>query len=374
MSMLDSPSPVSGTSLPEPSSRVARLRRRNGWVAGVAVLLVVLLLWQSSLVPTFGPFQIRTITAGTMTLAFLAMAQAIIVISGGIDLSVGAMMVLVNCIAARWMEGQDLGACLLIAAACLVIAIVSSTIIGLIITASGIPDIIVTLAASFTLAGIALLVLDGPGGGTSLDFQSLLVGGFSEPLPSILWIGGALLLVWLPLRRSRRGFRAVRGGQRPRRSVPRRRRRCSHPGDGVLDRRLLLRRSRPRHHRLHRQRRTARVDRRHRHAGQCRGCRARRCCAHRRRRWTRRARPRRHVPNADPTNHAGPRLGSQLRRGRARRHHHRRRHGRRAADLPTKEDRGERRRRTGAGSASRSRIRPSQIASRSCSSSDQSSR
>jgi ribose transport system permease protein len=206
MSMLESsPSPVSGTSLPQPSSRMARLRRRNGWVAGVAVLLVVLLLWQSSLVPTFGPFQIRTITAGTMTLAFLAMAQAVIVISGGIDLSVGAMMVLVNCIAARWMEGQDLGACLLIAAACLVIAIIGSTIIGLIITASGIPDIVVTLAASFTLAGIALLVLDGPGGGTSLDFQGLLVGGFSEPLPSILWIGGALVLVWLPLRRSRTG-------------------------------------------------------------------------------------------------------------------------------------------------------------------------
>jgi ribose transport system permease protein len=206
MSMLESsPSPVSGTSLPEPSSRLARLRRRQGWVAGVAVLLIVLLLWQISLVPTFGPFQVRTITAGTMTLAFLAMAQAIIVISGGIDLSVGAMMVLINCIAARWMEGQDLGTCLLIAAVCLLIAILGSTFIGLIITASGIPDIVVTLAASFTLAGVALIVLDGPGGGTSLDFQSLLVGGFSDPLPSILWIVGVLLLVWLPLRRSRLG-------------------------------------------------------------------------------------------------------------------------------------------------------------------------
>ena len=44
-----------------------------------------------------------------MTLALLAMAQSVIVISGGIDLSVGAMMVLANCIAARLMLDQDLG-------------------------------------------------------------------------------------------------------------------------------------------------------------------------------------------------------------------------------------------------------------------------
>ena len=48
-----------------------------------------------------------------MPLAFLAMAQGVIVISGGVDLSVGAMMVLANCLAAMWMEDQGLGTCLL---------------------------------------------------------------------------------------------------------------------------------------------------------------------------------------------------------------------------------------------------------------------
>ena len=46
-----------------------------------------------------------------MPLAFLAMAQGVIVVSGGVDLSVGAMMVLANCLSALWMEDQDLGAC-----------------------------------------------------------------------------------------------------------------------------------------------------------------------------------------------------------------------------------------------------------------------
>ena len=65
------------TTLPEPpTSRLSPLARRQGWTAGVAVLLVVLLLWRVSQLPEFGDFEIRTITAGTMPLAFLAMAQA----------------------------------------------------------------------------------------------------------------------------------------------------------------------------------------------------------------------------------------------------------------------------------------------------------
>ena len=155
------------TRLPEPSSRLSRLARRHGWTAGVGLLLVVLLLWRVSQLPQFGNFEIRTITAGTMSLAFLAMAQSVIVISGGIDLSIGAMMVLANCLSALWMEDQSLGACLAIAVGVLAITVGLSTVTGLIITASGVPDIIVTLAASFVLAGLALWVIGRPGGGTS---------------------------------------------------------------------------------------------------------------------------------------------------------------------------------------------------------------
>ena len=45
----------------------------------------------------------------SLPLAFAAMAQAVIVISGGIDLSVGAVMALTNCIAAQLMEGHGMG-------------------------------------------------------------------------------------------------------------------------------------------------------------------------------------------------------------------------------------------------------------------------
>jgi ribose transport system permease protein len=172
----------------------------------VAVLLGVLVFWRYSQIPAFGPFEVRGIVAGTMTLALLAMAQSVIVISGGIDLSVGAMMVLANCIAARLMLDQDLGTVVLVAIGVVAVAMILSGLIGLVTVVSGVPDIVVTLAASFILAGLALVVLDGPGGGTNPRFQELIVGGFDQPLPSLLWLAGLLALVWLPFKRSRLGI------------------------------------------------------------------------------------------------------------------------------------------------------------------------
>jgi ribose transport system permease protein len=204
--MSSAPRAVTATPLPRPSSRATRFRRRQGWVVGVALLFGALVFWRYSQIPAFGPFEIRGIVAGTMTLALLAMAQSVIVISGGIDLSVGAMMVLANCIAARLMLEQDLGPVVLIALLVVAIAMVLSGLIGAAAVVSGVPDIVVTLAASFILSGLALIVLSSPGGGTHPTFQELLVGGFDQPLPATLWLAGLLLLVWLPFKRSRLGI------------------------------------------------------------------------------------------------------------------------------------------------------------------------
>ena len=194
------------STVPDPTPAAVRLRRRHGWLLAVTALLGVLVLWRVGQIPAFGSFEVRTIVAGTMALAFLAMAQAVVVLSGGVDLSVGSMMVLANCVAATWMLDAGPGRTVAVAVAVLVLSALLAGLIGLVITMSGIPDIVVTLAASFTLGGLALIVLPGPGGGTSPAFQSLVVGGFSEPLPSVLWTAGALLLVWLPFKRSRWGI------------------------------------------------------------------------------------------------------------------------------------------------------------------------
>ena len=88
----------------------------------------------------------------------------------------------------------------------LAVNVLLAAAIGVIITVSGVPDIIVTLAASFTLSGLALFIIGGPGGGASIDFQHFVAGPLDNYWPSVLWTVGALVLVWLPLRLSRPGL------------------------------------------------------------------------------------------------------------------------------------------------------------------------
>jgi ribose transport system permease protein len=184
-----------------PFGPAGRLARRHAWTAAVVAFFALLLAWSASQTRNFGAFELQTLLASTLPLAYLAMAQSVVVIGGGIDLSVGALLVLVNCLSARLMEGTDL-----VAAGCLALAAALGALTGLVITVSKVPDIIVTLATSFVWGGVALFVLPTPGGGTSEGFSALVLGSGSAWWPALLCLLAPLLLVWAPLRRSRAGI------------------------------------------------------------------------------------------------------------------------------------------------------------------------
>jgi ribose transport system permease protein len=187
-----------------------RILTRHGWTIGVYILLALLILayiW--ALAPVaFTSFDLKTIVLGGLPLAFAAMAQSVIIISGGIDLSLGVMVAVINVIAASLMEDKSFGAALLIAVGLMVVGIVIGTINGGLIVFTGVPDIVVTLAMSFVWGGVALLIMRTPGGGAPTNFQSLGTGSFlSEWVPAGgVIIAVVLLLVWMPLRRRREGF------------------------------------------------------------------------------------------------------------------------------------------------------------------------
>ena len=101
-----------------------RWLRRHGWTVGVRLLLAVLVAWYSTLIPRFGAFEVSNITNNGTPWVYLAVAQAVIVIAGGIDLGVGGLLVLTNVTAARFMEGQSFEVTVLIAIALIVAAAV----------------------------------------------------------------------------------------------------------------------------------------------------------------------------------------------------------------------------------------------------------
>lgn len=187
-----------------------RMLARNGWILGVWLLLSVLLVWYATLIPVFGQFQITSISKNSLPLVYLAIGQAIIVIAGGIDLSLGALLLLSNVLAARFMEDQPFGTVLFIAIAVIAGLSILNALIGYVISLSGVPDIVVTLATSYIWSGVALWVLPSPGGGTAPQFRWLFTGslsgiGGSYTMP-ILMMTLPALAVFILSRRSRIGL------------------------------------------------------------------------------------------------------------------------------------------------------------------------
>jgi ribose transport system permease protein len=187
--------------------RLGRAVRRFGWTIAVYVLFAVLMVVTVIIKPDYGPFEWNTLTLAALPLAFAAAAQTVVVLSGGIDLSVGPLMALANVLALRATVGHDLqysvGAAILV----LLAVTLAGALNGVVIVVTRVPDIVVTLATSFIWAGVALLVLAKPTPGVPLDFQNLAQGStFSVWIPNALLLLLVIPLVWIPLRRSRAGL------------------------------------------------------------------------------------------------------------------------------------------------------------------------
>lgn len=189
---------------------LVRRLRGSGWTLGVWLLLAALLAWYAVLIPEFGAFQASSISKNSLPLVYLAIGQAAIVIAGGIDLSIGAMMVLTSAVAARTMDGRSFTATLAIGLAIVVGAALLDALVGWIIDVSRVPDIVVTLATSFVWSGAALLVLPSPGGGTSPGFRTVFTGS-ENGIGEVYWTSLVMLAVpalaaALFLRRTRTGL------------------------------------------------------------------------------------------------------------------------------------------------------------------------
>jgi len=195
----------SATRMASPLRRVAA---RNLTVLGMPALLVAALAFTRFIHPEFGAFDVQSLALGALPLAMAAAAQAIVVLSGGIDLSVGSLIAVSNVMAASAMQHASFAQALGIATLILAAGLVQGAINGVVVVVSRIPDVVVTLTTGFIWGGIALLILEKPGGGAPQGFLDLAAGSALSP-----WLPNALLLlvvsvtlVWLPIKRSRLGL------------------------------------------------------------------------------------------------------------------------------------------------------------------------
>ena len=182
--------------------------RRNSWTIALLGLMVVFFAITKALQPRYGAPELQGFAISVLPIAFAAVAQAIVVISGGIDLSVGSMMALASVVSAVLMKGQSDLTALVIVIATLGLGIVLGLVNGGLIVVTRVPDIVVTLAMSFVWAGTALLVLHTPGGGAAKWLMDLISDAYvTEWLPRALVLLVVLVaVIWLPIRRSNLGL------------------------------------------------------------------------------------------------------------------------------------------------------------------------
>lgn len=193
---------------PGASIAVSGWGRRHVWTLGLLALLIALLVFTKLVQPTYGIGGVQGLAISVLPLAFAAVGQAIVVIAGGIDLSIGSMMALTSVITATLMEGQGDGVGVGVAVGVLVLGVVLGAINGTLVVVTRVPDIVVTLAMSFVWAGCALLVRAAPGGAADPWLMSLASGSVGSPwIPkAALVIAIVVAIVWLPVVRSKLGL------------------------------------------------------------------------------------------------------------------------------------------------------------------------
>lgn len=187
--------------------------RRSGLAPGLLMLLVVAGL-NIGLQPDF--FSGASLAGNIATFSptiLICVAQAVIVLSRELDLSLGAGVSLINCIMASLPQAQ-LGGPLGVIAVAVVVALLMGAVNGLLVAYAGLPSLVVTFATGAIWFGLALTVMPQPGGVISDAIGDGYAGTLlGIPVPLIIII--VAMAAWMMLARHRAGRRIVAVGSNP---------------------------------------------------------------------------------------------------------------------------------------------------------------
>ncbi|MEG1516027.1 MAG: ABC transporter permease [Clostridia bacterium] len=146
------------------------------------------------------------------TNALCAFAMSFVILTGGIDLSVGSFMSLAGCMCTVMIAWGGIPAWLSFILA-LGIGLVYGAINGLIITKLKMPPFIVTLAALNILRGISYLITGGRPVIISNEVFQKIGGGFGGPIPlPVFYVAALFIVFWFILNRTKYGRRVYAVG------------------------------------------------------------------------------------------------------------------------------------------------------------------
>jgi ribose transport system permease protein len=148
-----------------------------------------------------GNFEWTSVVNTSMPLVFAAVGQSIVVLTRGLDLSVGGMIDLTNSLAATHMH-DGAGSMIAWSLLMLLVGAAGGAINGILVAVGRLQPILVTLATLSIFQGLAIKVLPEPGGAVPIDYTKILANPNG---PTGLAFVGVIVVFWLGFRRTRFG-------------------------------------------------------------------------------------------------------------------------------------------------------------------------
>ncbi len=185
-----------------------RLRDARATLSAVAVFVALFALYTLNHPAGFSANVVQTAANKGVLLAFVAVGQTFVVLTAGIDLSVGAVFILANCLASVLVMGSPAAIALGVAAV-LGTGLACGLVNGALVVYGRLQPIVATIASGAIYFGLALALRPEPGGDVDSTLADAVTGQLSGGVPaSAIVLLAVMLLIWVPFRRSLLG-RAV---------------------------------------------------------------------------------------------------------------------------------------------------------------------
>lgn len=193
--------PGSGTRTRHPGIGMRLSVTQRGILIAVAIFAVMFTVYAWKQPGPLSANIINTASNKGALLALVAMAQTLPVLVGGLDLSVGAIFVLANCLASTIVVGNPVSTMFGILAV-LLMGLLCGAINAVIIVYGRLQPLIVTLAMGAVYFGISLILRPQPGGSVNFELADFMTGSTLAVPHSAILLLLVVLFIWIPYRRS----------------------------------------------------------------------------------------------------------------------------------------------------------------------------
>ena len=188
------------------------LAEQRGTLLALGIFIVMFVIYTANHPAGFTANVVQTASNKGVLLAFVAMAQTLVVITAGIDLSVGMIFTLTNCLASWLVIGTGLETAFGVVAV-LGTGLLCGVLNGAIVIYGRLQPIVATIATGAVFFGLALLLRPFPGGSVNEDLADAMTGKLFGYVPaSIVVLLAVVLVVWVPFSRSVLGRGAYAAG------------------------------------------------------------------------------------------------------------------------------------------------------------------